>query len=79
MNPHWVYVEKPNEVVLEKKIISKTKVESDELRQNNYLVRALFFAGQAGWVRRIVITSGPHVVCVNNMDKLGWVIESPMN
>ena len=48
MNPHWVYVEKPNEVVLEKKIISKTKVESDELRQNNYLVRALFFAGQAG-------------------------------
>ena len=38
-----VYVEKPNGVVLEKKYYSKTKAESDELWQNNYLLFICFF------------------------------------
>ena len=44
-----------------------------------HTVRTLFFAGQAGWARWIVITGGPDVVCVNNMDTMGWVVQSPMN
>ena len=44
-----------------------------------HTVLTLFFAGQAGWARWIVITGAPEVVCVNNMDKMGWVVQSPMN
>ena len=44
-----------------------------------HTVLTLFFAGQAGWARWIVITGAPDVVCVNNMDKMGWVVQSPMN
>jgi len=40
----------------------------------NYIDHDEFAQAVAAWV-----TGGPDVVCVNNMDKMRWVVETPMN